>query len=122
MPLRKSTTCDVPTGFPMSAKDLPEGAKVGGSGGPVLDLETFVKMAKEAYGTGHIAFLTADKDENGSVSPEEFEALSVALGLEPGSTEHLFDQLDADGDGAITNLEWTDGFGVSLDGLRERIL
>jgi Ca2+-binding EF-hand superfamily protein len=116
-PFSKSKQCDVPNGFPMAPKDLGELSKA-----KLLDLDTFVKMCREAYGTSHIAFITSDKDEDGKVSKAEFGQLSVALGLEPGDTMHLFNVFDANGDGFIDALEWSKSFGVTLDGLRQRLL
>jgi len=116
-PFQKSKQCDVPNGFPMAPKDLGELSKA-----KLLDLETFVKMCREAYGTSHIAFITSDKDGSGKVSKEEFEALSVALGLEPGETMHLFNVFDVNGDGQIDAMEWSTPFEVTLEGLRQRVL
>jgi Ca2+-binding EF-hand superfamily protein len=116
-PFLKSKQCDVPNGFPMAPKDLGELSKA-----KLLDLDTFVKMCREAYGTSHIAFVTADADEDKKVSEKEFGELSVSLGLEPGETMHLFKVFDANGDGFIDAGEWSKTFVVTLDGLRQRIL
>merc|ERR1719473_1676019 len=119
----------------MSDADLPEAAKktvqaakdaAGGAGAagaaPMLTMEQFAEMAKAAFGNGHIAFLTGDKNKDGQLSPGEFEELSKALGLEPADTKHLFDEMDKDGSGGVDAREWSDAFGVTLEGLRSRIL
>merc|ERR1719407_88822 len=62
-PLSVSKPCDVPNGFPMAPQDLGPLKKA-----TLLDLETLKKMIREAYGTSHVAFLTADEDEDGKVS------------------------------------------------------
>jgi len=116
-PLSVSKPCDVPNGFPMAPRDLGPLKKA-----QLLDLDTFIEMCREAYGTSHIAFLTADADEDGKINKDEFEELSVKLGLEPGETSHLFNAFDTNGDGFIEAMEWSKAFGVTLDGLRQRIL
>merc|ERR1719253_2282752 len=78
MPMRQSKVCDVPIGFPMSDADLPDAAKktvkaakdASGAGtapaaaAPLLTMEQFAEMAKTAFGNGHIAFLTGDKNKD----------------------------------------------------------
>merc|ERR1719502_575444 len=88
----------------------------------LMDLDTLVEMALEAYPTSHAAFLSTDKNDDGKVDKTEFAGLAKKLGLKASDIAHLFPLLDTNGDGFIDALEWADKFGVSLDGLRARIL
>jgi Ca2+-binding EF-hand superfamily protein len=117
-PLQKSDPCEVPIGFPMKPTDV-----LGGQDkATILELDAFVKMVLTAYGTSHAAYLATDENGDEKIDLPEWEKLAIALGLEPAKTSHLFPIFDADNNGHIDPLEWAEKMGVSLDGLRARIL
>merc|ERR1719160_2029995 len=54
------------------------------------------------------------------MTPEEFDAFCVGIGVLPGIAKPNFDKVDEDGDGVISEEEFRNAFGVDIPELRKR--
>merc|ERR1719482_2027704 len=72
----------------------------------------------EKYKNSDAGFKAADQDEDGSLNPAEFMAHCRTVDVGPQDAARLMKEVDKDGDGKISEKEYKDALGVTLDELK----
>lgn len=85
-----------------------------------VTLPELVKMSNDKHRNAKAAWPIADKDGNGQLTPEEFEAFCKDLKITPEQAKSLFPKIDADNKDGISEEEFINVFGVDVPELKRR--
>jgi Ca2+-binding EF-hand superfamily protein len=83
-------------------------------------LPELVAYNSNKHGNAQTGWKAADKNGDGKLTPEEWDAFCVGLGELPGIAKPVFGKVDSDGDGSINEEEFRNAFGVDVPELRRR--
>eukprot|EP00746_Dinoflagellata_sp_MGD_P125763 gnl/MRDRNA2_/MRDRNA2_60607_c0_seq1.p1 gnl/MRDRNA2_/MRDRNA2_60607_c0~~gnl/MRDRNA2_/MRDRNA2_60607_c0_seq1.p1 ORF type:complete len:1252 (+),score=372.78 gnl/MRDRNA2_/MRDRNA2_60607_c0_seq1:149-3904(+) len=85
-----------------------------------VTLPELVEYSNAKHLNAENGWRAADKDGDGNISPEEFEAVCTELKLTPEDAQNLFPQVDLDGDGSINQEEYKNAFGIGIPEFKRR--
>jgi len=107
-PFEKSAPSPMPLGFPVSAHE-----EVG--------MRNFRKLVRSAYATPREAFNKYDSNGDGLLSVGEWGMVCRDLGIPKWDCEKLFKDIDADKSTQLSEAEWQNAIGVTLEDLARYI-
>ena len=87
-----------------------------------VSLDEFWKQIGQAFENGTEAVKSFDADGDGKLSKEDFLEKCNDLGIPPDESEKLFENLDKNGDGAISEAEFQNFHGVDPDKVQDQFL
>jgi len=88
---------------------------------PEITMKEFQLRIGKSFKNGKDAWAKL-AGEGGSVTLDDFKKFCADMGIPPGQAAKLFKQMDADGDGKLSESEFQNGVGMTEDELRERAL